>query len=193
MILRKLVAMSAVATLLAPVVPMMPGAHAQTTRPAPSFDVFSQRFFNDVQQAGQVIAVDTLARWISTSRADAIQAGVSPIPQSIRTQLKGHFPEAMLDKVRYRVGMGSDFSLQTKAFQGGNAVAITLDDVILFRSADDAARNIELWAHELHHVRQYQSWGVTGFAQRYTRDHRAVEAEAYAEAARIKAAIGKAG
>ena len=189
MISRKLMAVCAVAALLAPVAT----AHAQATRPAPSFDVFSQRFFNDVQQAGQVIAVDALARWIATSRADAIQAGVSPIPASIRAKLKGHFPEAMLAKVRYRVGMGSDFSLQTKAFQGGNAVAITLDDVILFRSADDAARNIELWAHELHHVRQYQSWGVTGFAQRYTRDHRAVEAEAYAEAARIKAAIAKAG
>ncbi len=189
MISQKLMVLSAVAALVTPVV----SAHAQATRPAPSFDVFSQRFFNDVQQAGQVIAVDALARWIATSRADAIQAGVSPIPPSIRAKLKGYFPEAMLAKVRYRVGMGSDFSLQTKAFQGGNAVAITLDDVILFRSADDAARNVELWAHELHHVRQYQSWGVTGFAQRYTRDHRVVEAEAYAEAARIKAAIAKAG
>lgn len=189
MILRKLMLSCALAALLAPAV----SAQTQATRPAPSFDVFSQRFFNDVQQAGQLIAVDALARWIATSRADAIQAGVSPIPQSVRARLKGHFPEAMLAKVRYRVGMGSDYSLQTKAFQGGNAVAITLDDVILFRSADDAARNVELWAHELHHVRQYQAWGVTGFAQRYTRDHRAVEAEAYAEGARIKAAIGKAG
>lgn len=189
MIFRKLLSLCALAPLL--VTPS--AAHAQAPRPAPSFDVFSQRFFNDMQQAGQVIAVDALSRWITTSRADAIQAGVLPIPVAIRAKLKGYFPEAMLAKVRYRVGMGSDFSLQTKAFQGGNAVAITLNDVILFRSADDAARNVELWAHELHHVRQYQSWGVTGFAQRYTRDHRAVEAEAYAEAARIKAAIAKAG
>jgi len=181
----------ATAALLVPAPLALVAAHAQEAarQTVPGLDAVSRRFFADVQRAGEQVAADALARWITASRADAVAAGVTPIPADVRARLQGHVPEALLDKVRYRVGTGHEFSLQTNAFQVGQAAAITLDDVVLFRSAEDAERNVDLWAHELHHVRQYELWGVPGFARRYTRDHRLVEAEAYEEAARIGSAM----
>jgi hypothetical protein len=44
--------------------------------------------------------------------------------------------------------------------------AITLDDVIVFKD-DNWASNVEAWAHELEHVRQYDILSVDGFAQAY--------------------------
>lgn len=157
-----------------------------------SWDEAGWRLLGDLQSAGEQVATIALARWISTSREDALAAGVLPIPAEVRARLQGHVPEVVLEKARYRVGTGHEFSLHTNAFQRGNAAAITLDDVVLFRSEADANANVTLWAHELHHVQQYDRWGVQGFAQRYTRDYRTVEAEAEDEAARIAAAIGSA-
>lgn len=162
---------------------------AQTSQ-TPSFGDVAGRFFRDMQAAGEQAASETLAQWILASRNDAIKAGVSPIPAAIRAKLKGHFPEALLSRVRYRIGTGHDFSLQTNAFKG-NAVAITLDEVILFRPTENVAANANLWAHELTHVQQYERWGVRGFARRYTLDYLAVEAEA--EAAARKYAVARAG
>lgn len=56
---------------------------------------------------------------------------------------------------------------------------MTLIDIIVFRHQADAEDNVALWAHELHHVQQYQTWGVAEFARRYSRDFDAVEAPAY--------------
>jgi len=63
--------------------------------------------------------------------------------------------------------------------QNPDVNAVTLVDIIVFRSQDDALNNVALWAHELKHVQQYQQWGVGEFATRYTRDYNAVEAPAY--------------
>ena len=57
--------------------------------------------------------------------------------------------------------------------------AITLDYVIVFKDLNDALYNPTLWAHELTHVGQYQSWGIHDFAIRYLRDYQSVESEAY--------------
>lgn len=179
MILPRLLA--ALALLAAP---LAPAAHAG---PAPSFGDVAGRFLRDMQQAGEQAAGEALAQWIWASRGDAIKAGVSPIPVAIRARLKGHFPEAMLARVRYRIGTGHELSLQSNAFKG-NAVAITLGDVILFRPAEKAVNDPRLWAHELVHVQQYDRWGVRGFARRYTLDYQAVEAEAEAGAGRFAAA-----
>jgi hypothetical protein len=101
------------------------------------------------------------------------------MPEAVRTRLKGQFPEALLVRVRYRVGSANEYNLAANAFKN-RAAAITLDDVVLFRSAQDAATDARLWAHELTHVQQYERWGIRGFARRYTLDHRGVEAEATA-------------
>ena len=64
------------------------------------------------------------------------------------------------------------------AFSYGDAKAITLGDVILFKNEQLAESNLKLWAHELTHVMQYQRWGIPGFAERYVRDSAGVEQEA---------------
>jgi hypothetical protein len=57
---------------------------------------------------------------------------------------------------------------------------VALNNVIVFRFADDAATNPVLWSHELKHIQQFAEWGVRDFAIRYLRDWNSVEAEAYA-------------
>lgn len=151
------------------------------------WNAVGQRLLRDMQRAGEGAASEALAQWIWASRKEAVTAGVSPMPQAVRARLKGHFPDALLDRARYRVGTGRDFSLQAQAFKG-NAVAITLGDVILFRPDANLSSDPHLWAHELTHVQQYDRWGVRGFAQRYTRDHASVEREAEAGATRFAAA-----
>ncbi|MDR6758623.1 hypothetical protein J2Y48_004777, partial [Mycoplana sp. BE70] len=47
------------------------------------------------------------------------------------------------------------------------------------------------WVHELTHVRQYQDWGVQGFAVRYIRSHSSVEREAHDEEARYLAWVDR--
>lgn len=163
-----------------------PLALAQQARP--SLDQVGRALLADLQRAGEDAASEGLAQWIIASRNDALKAGVQPVPADIRARLKGHFPDAILAGVRYRVGGGKEYSLQTHAFKG-NAAAITLHDVILFRPEQGNVTDVHLWAHELAHVVQYQRWGVRGFAKRYTLDHQAVENAAEAEARRIMAAI----
>lgn len=101
--------------------------------------------------------------------------------------LLGFFPDALLRRARYAVGQVDAIALPSLAFTYGDAFAITLGDVVLFRDADKARTDAKLWAHELTHVLQYQRWGIDGFAEHYVRDHSAVEREAYANADRFAA------
>lgn len=78
--------------------------------------------------------------------------------------------------MRYRVGV-EDALLETLAIRLGGASAMTLDNVILFRSEADLS-SMHLMAHELGHVMQYRQWGVEEFARRYIRNSQAVEEEA---------------
>jgi hypothetical protein len=122
-----------------------------------------------------------LAGWISASRSNSI-ANASPIPPAIRVRLTGYIDEAILDRARYQVDDHGliNFGALTLHFNE-NVGAITLDDVIIFRSEYDALNNTALWAHELTHVKQYQSWGVMDFAISYVRDINGVEDPAYAK------------
>jgi hypothetical protein len=158
-----------------------PLALAQVRQQMPDLNATGRALLADLTQAGQELAGEALAQWIAASRNDAVRAGVQPIPVGVRAQLDGHFPDALLDRVRYRIGTGNEFSLQANAFKG-NAVAITLDDIILFKPDRDLVTDARLWAHELTHVQQYERWGVRGFARRYTLDHLGVEREAQAAA-----------
>lgn len=122
------------------------------------------------ESAGPVIA-----KLIRSSRAAAIEAGVDPIPASMRARLSGFFPETLLDRVRYRVGGGAESTVQGYLFRSEYVLATTLDDVIVFRNQDDAETDPVLWAHELAHVEQYEQLGIDGFAHAYVRDHKALE------------------
>lgn len=134
-------------------------------------------------QSGAPLLQELIAR----SRDDALSAGVQPVPPGIRENLAGYVSVELLDRVRFRVGGGGDLTLQVNAMRYGDAVAIALDDVIVFRQLDDALYNPSLWVHELAHVDQYQRWGLRDFSIRYLRDHAAIEQEAYDAQARYTA------
>ena len=119
-----------------------------------------------------------LANWIWASRQDVINAGVEPLPPYIYEAMQGYFPEHILQKVRWRTGWGNEIALPALSFRFGDAAAITLDEIVMFRDWDDAQGNLALWAHELTHVVQYDQWGVMDFAKRYVKDYGGVEGEA---------------
>jgi hypothetical protein len=115
----------------------------------------------------QIAAGLPVLGWIEVSREAAISAGVSPMPEHIRTQLAHLFPASLLDSVRYKTGSGFLLTLQWFRDELEGTGAITLKDVIVFANASDASCDVKLWAHELEHVRQYGNLGVDGFAQAY--------------------------
>ncbi len=118
-----------------------------------------------------------LAEWIRTSRNEALAAGTALIPPHIRNEMLVLFSKELLTSVRYRVGWGNELALPANAFRFGGADGITLDYVIVFLSRE-SAQNLELWAHELGHVKQYKDWGIDEFAKRYLRSRTAVEKDA---------------
>jgi hypothetical protein len=115
----------------------------------------------------QIAAGLPVLGWIEVSREAAISAGVSPMPEHIRTQLAHLFPASLLDSVRYKTGSGFLLTLQWFRDELEGTGAITLKDVIVFANASNASCDVKLWAHELEHVRQYGNLGVDGFAQAY--------------------------
>lgn len=125
-----------------------------------------------------LLAAPLLADWIIQSREEAIMQGVDPIPDAIRAAITGYVPEDILDRVRWRVGGGGDFSLQANSFYFADTPAITLDYVVVFRDSEDALHDVELWLHELRHVIQFRDWGIEGFAARYLDNSTAVESDA---------------
>lgn len=140
-----------------------------------------------LQEQALVLAGEVLHEALLQSRREAITAGVQAIPAAMRERLRGYCADSLLDRVRYRVGGGSDLSLQLNVIRYGDQAAITLGDVVVFARERDARDNAELWAHELWHVRQVQDWGLAGFAQRYAHDYLSVESEAELAAARYAA------
>ncbi len=126
-----------------------------------------------------------LARLIETAREQAIADGVRPVPPTVYRGLLGYFPPALLQKARFGSQGAERIAMPALAFSYGDAAAITLGDVILFRDERSAQTDLTLWAHELTHVMQYQRWGMDGFASRYVADSSGVEREAYDNAARF--------
>ena len=123
-----------------------------------------------------------VAEWIRASKRDAIAAGVEPIPWTIRDRLEGYFPSSLLDRVRFRIGIGNEFALPANVFRSGMR-GIALEEVIVFRpgtSLDD----LWLWAHELTHVVQYDQLGTDEFARSYVFDSNSLEMAANANADR---------
>lgn len=126
-----------------------------------------------------------LAGLIEDARQHAIADGVSPMPASVYRGLLGYFPAALLQRTRFAVGGAQALSLPALAFSYGDAVALTVGEVVLFKSARSAQGDLKLWAHELTHVMQYQRWGIPGFATRYVSDSASVEQEAIDNANRF--------
>ena len=136
-------------------------------------------------------AATALTHMIEDARQQAIADGVRPVPQGIYRSLLGYFPAALLQKARFAGAGARALTLPALAFGYGDAVALTLGDVVLFKSERMAQSNLKVWAHEMTHVMQYQRWGIAGFADRYVRDSAAVEREAIDNAARFMTWIGR--
>lgn len=131
-------------------------------------------------QAGTELAGAALAALIREGMAEAAWFGLRPLEPSMRARMEKHFPQAMLDRVRW--GIAPEGSrLRAALFGSGPVDAVTLGDAIVFRDAA-AAGDARLVAHELAHVLQYERWGVEGFTRRYVVDAAGLEAEAHAVA-----------
>jgi hypothetical protein len=138
-------------------------------------------------------AASVLAGMIDNARRQAIANGVRPVPPGVYRALLGYFPAELLRRARFAVGGTGRLSLPTLAFSYGDAQAMTLGDVILFKTEQMADADLKVWAHELTHVMQYQRWGIEGFAERYVRDSAAVEREAVDNASRFMAWLPRRG
>lgn len=142
-----------------------------------------------VREDGLNLAAAQLEAWLLQSRQAAVRAGTEPIPLMIRAQLAPFYDEALLDAVRFRVGITEEMDAATVMLQNPDVQAVTLIDVVVFRDAQAAAEDPVLWAHELWHVQQYREWGSDGFARRYTRDFQSVEGPAYEMGERVRKAL----
>ena len=129
-------------------------------------------------QAG-LLTGPALERAIIESRNTAYN-GSMPIPPDVRRAMTGYISEDSLTLARYKIGDSGFINLAHLIEQGGQASAVTLIDVIVFRGPSEA-NDLSTWAHELTHVGQYAAWGVHSFAVQYARNWRSVEDPAYAK------------
>lgn len=123
-------------------------------------------------------AAPIFEQWLKESRRTSSR-GARPIPDQIRRQLKGFYSDDLLNRARYKIGDPGVFNLANLSIQYGDAAAVTLIDVIVFRDGLDADYDARLWAHELKHVQQFRDWGTRDFAIRYLRSWNSVENAAY--------------
>lgn len=165
-------------------------AHRQVKEAIPPYKALEEGASHTVNETLVQATAPLLQELIARSRDDALNAGVQPIPQEIRRNLEGFIPDNILDVARYRVGGGGDLTLQVNSIRYGEAQAITLDYVIVFKNQNDSLYNPTLWAHELTHVQQYQNWGLGDFSIRYVRSYNGVESPAYEAETRYAAWVG---
>jgi hypothetical protein len=125
------------------------------------------------------VASGPLHKWLLQERAAAEARGVEPIPADMRRRLAPYFSADLLESVRYRVGGSDELGAASSMLQNSDIQAVTLIDIIVFRTPEGAADDVALWAHELVHVQQYRDWGVEEFTARYALDPDSVEGPAY--------------
>ncbi|SFP40070.1 eCIS core domain-containing protein [Sphingomonas rubra] len=131
-----------------------------------------------------------LAQAIRFSRRQARTASPQPIPRAIAEALKDYFPSHTLRRVRWTTA-GRRISLGTVLagwyYREG---AVTLDEVVVF-SNPNTAKDVQLWAHELVHVRQYEEVGIDRFARLYVGSWPVLEQQARDNAAIIAREVWK--
>lgn len=171
--------------------PALDNAHREVKQAIPPYKALEEGATKVVNESLVQAGAPALQELIARSRDDALRQGVRPIPPAIRQNLAGFIPDHVLDAARYRVQGGGDLTLQVNSIRYGEAQAITLDYVIVFKFDNDALYNPSLWAHELTHVIQYRRWGLRDFSIRYLRDYNSVEREAYEAETRYAAWVAQ--
>ena len=139
-------------------------AHRQVKEAIPPYKAVEEGASKVVNESLVQTTAPLLQEMIARSRDDALRNGVRPIPDAIRQNLTGFVSDKVLNAARYRVKGGGDLTLQVNSIRYGEAQAITLDYVIVFKTENDALYNPSLWVHELAHVDQYQRWGLRDFS-----------------------------
>lgn len=126
---------------------------------------------------------------IRVGRLEALRSGAEPVPDHLKRQFAKHYPAKVLAETRWLVAAPDSRLGRILARWPVEEGAVTLGDVIVFKTAR-AARDRRLFAHELAHVVQYRELGIGEFARRYARDPKPMEAEAEAKARRVERALG---
>jgi hypothetical protein len=142
----------------------------------------------DVREALLEHAALALATGIRESRRQALERGVDSIPPQIRAELEPYFPAKILDKAKWTMAGGISLDgMLTSWFNLEGA--ITLGEVIAFSGGVQVPEDVEVWAHELTHVIQYEQLGIETFAIEYVHDFSRLESEASSNASRIMADV----
>lgn len=149
-----------------------------------------QNLPKDVGQALLNPAAPILATAIRFSKGQAQNRGTQPLPQNIKQQLSKYFPSNILESTTWTTanGISIDGMLRNWLNQEG---AVTFDNVICF-SSSDLTNDLELWAHELTHVLQYDQMGVETFAFVYSINWNSLESQARDNASVIIKSINSA-
>jgi hypothetical protein len=107
-----------------------------------------------------------------------------PIPASVKAQLIGVYPPAILDNARWAVSTVSisvpDVITHARKAWDGSDFAVTVGNIMVFDR--DPAMNLHWWTHELQHTVQYANWGIDKFAYNYVTSCHSVEADAESHA-----------
>jgi hypothetical protein len=123
---------------------------------------------------------------------DRYAPAAKPVPDDVKQALAAEYGEESA-RARYVVSQLAISVLSAiDQFQGtslrSGQHAMTVDDLIVFASTPTSS-DLWMWAHELHHVRQYRMLGgVDAFAAAYLSDCEGIEKEADERANR---ALGK--
>jgi hypothetical protein len=169
------------------------------------FDVgtFSQRYSNELANAGAynisgILQGQNPFQLTAAPLSAAIRAArerhysnSSPLPNDVKNALSGYFSASILNRARYSIGKVEitlpNFIGKGARFMGGDAYAVTVDDIIVFNTNPGSyANNSNWWAHEITHVQQYERLGIETFAFNYLRDAgNSLESEAVNNANRI--------
>lgn len=110
---------------------------------------------------------------------DQYAGSAKPIPADVKQALAAEYASE-LARARYVASqLAVDVLTAIDRFQGTSLReglhAVTVDDIIVF-SSEPSISDVWMWAHELHHVRQYQERGtILGFVRWYLSDCNAVE------------------
>jgi hypothetical protein len=120
-----------------------------------------------------------LATEIRRSR-NQLRFGARPIPKEIAARLAPYFPPDIINNTTWNDYDPNRITFDKATFETTDKLAITIDDVIVFRNRPQAENPNEwrLWAHELTHVAQYKHMGVEGFATAYILDWTRLEEQA---------------
>jgi hypothetical protein len=113
---------------------------------------------------------------------DRYAPAAKPIPEDVKQKLSAEYSQE-LARARHVVSqlaiqlLGAIDRFQGTSLRNGQH-AVTVGDLILFASTP-TIDDVWMWAHELHHVRQYRVLGgIDAFAAAYLADCEGIEKEA---------------